>query len=423
MMTMAACLMCLATTGCYDRQELEQQAFVTALGIDKAPEGMLDCTLRFALPQNPASGGGSGGSVTPLAGKSPVTYRARSVTEALLIANSSIERQVSLTHLSSVIFGKTLAEEGLKPVLQAMVRYREFRPTVFVAIAHGTARDVLAQQKPMLDKSANRLADGIALTGQRTGLVPVVYLVDLQRYISGEQTGGVLPLFSINKNVQSSGGSGQGGGESQSSGDSQNQDLDQIKDGANVFRPGAVPRTGGDPVEWMGAAVFRQDRLVDEIDGRESIELQFLKGTMRSTKMDVPDPLVKNKYVGLTVRKERAPIYHVKLTNPMVIRVDVPLEADVINIESGVDYSRPDLQSKLERQVEHQAEQQYDALLTRLYHEDQADVVPIEDRVRGQFATDQQLRAYPWTERFRTARIEVHVTVSIRRYGVQLIPL
>ena len=257
------CALCTCVTGCYDRQELEQQAFVTALGIDKAPGNMIDFTLRFALPQNPAGGGGAGSSAdTPLAGKAPVTYRAHSVTEALLIANSSVERQVSLTHLTNIIFGKSLAQEGLKPTMQVLVRYREFRPTILVSVADGTAREVLANQKPMLDKTSGRLADGIALTSQRTGLVPVAYLQDLHRFVEGEHSGGVLPLFSVNQKVKDDPQGEQG-----------------VKDGQDVFQPGQVPRAGGDPVEWLGAAVFHHDQLVGVLNGRESIQLQFLRGS------------------------------------------------------------------------------------------------------------------------------------------------
>jgi spore germination protein KC len=401
------CAICACVTGCYDRQELEQQAFVTALGIDKAPGGMIDFTLRFALPQNPAGGGGGGSSAdTPLAGKAPVTYRAHSVTEALLIANSSVERQVSLTHLSNIIFGKSLAQEGLKPTMQALVRYREFRPTILVAVADGTAREVIANQKPMLDKTAGRLADGIALTSQKTGLIPVVYLQDLGRFVEGDPSGGVLPVFSINQKVKDDPKGEQG-----------------VKDGQDVFQPGAVPRAGGDPVEWLGAAVFRKDQLVGILNGRESIQLQFLKGILRNTKIDFNDPLAPGKHIGLSIRKERAPRYAVHFSNPMVIDVDVPLEADLLNIESGVDYTRPENRTKLEQNIQATAEKECTALLTKLYHDFDADVIPISAHVRGDFATDQQFTSYPWEERFHTADVRVHVSLRIRRFGVQLTPL
>ncbi|GMA61853.1 hypothetical protein [Alicyclobacillus fastidiosus] len=60
-----------AMTGCYDRQELEQQAFVSVLGVDKAPDGLIDCTFRIALPVNPTGGGG---------GNRPSRWLARSLS-------------------------------------------------------------------------------------------------------------------------------------------------------------------------------------------------------------------------------------------------------------------------------------------------------------------------------------------------------
>src|SRR5579875_3550102 len=93
-----------ATTGCFDRQELEQQAFVVKLGLDAAPGGLIDCTFRLAMPVNPAAGGKKGGK-EPLAGAVPVTFRAHSINEAMLLANSSIERTISFSHLTNIVFG------------------------------------------------------------------------------------------------------------------------------------------------------------------------------------------------------------------------------------------------------------------------------------------------------------------------------
>ncbi len=396
------------TTGCYDRQELESQAFVTALGIDEAPNGMVDCTFRFALPQNPSGGsGGSSSADTPLAGKQPITYRAHSLTEALLIANSSVERQVNLTHLSHIVFGRKLVEQGLEPVMQAMVRFREFRPTIFVGVADGTAKEVLAAEKPMLDKNASRMFESVALNGERTGLIPVVYLQDLSRIVESHGAGGVLPLFSVNHNVE----------------EDPKGKAEVTGTGGDVFSPGKVPRSGGDPVEWMGAIVLRGDRAVGELSGRESIELKFLQGRLRDTELDFKDPIHPGRYVGLSIRKERAPNYAINLANPMQVRVKVPLEADLLNVESGADYSVPENRKKLEKALQEEMSQEFTTLLTRLFHDDGADVIPIANHARNQFATHQQFIQYPWAERLRTADVHVDVELRIRRFGVQMIPL
>jgi spore germination protein KC len=398
----------MALTGCYDRQELESQAFVTALGIDSAPNGMVDCTFRFALPQTPSGGGsGSSSSDTPLAGKQPITYRAHSLTEALLIANSSVERQVNLTHMSHIVFGRQLAEQGLEPVMQAMVRFREFRPTIFVGVADGKAKEVLAAEKPMLDKSASRLFESVALTGERTGLIPVVYLQDLSRIVESHGAGGVLPLFSVNRSVEED-PKGEGG---------------VTGTGGDVFTPGKVPRAGGDPVEWMGAVVLRGDRVVGELSGRDTIELDFLQGRLRDTKLDFKDPLNPGQYVGLSIRRERPPNFAIRLENPLQVRVNVPLEADLLNVESGVDYSVPDNRRKLETALEQEMAKELTNLLTRLLHDEGADVIPVANHARAQFATHQQFLQYPWAAQLRTADIRVDVELRIRRFGVQMVPL
>lgn len=394
------------TTGCFDRQELEQQAFVTALGLDEAPDGMIDCTFRFAIPQNPSGGGGASSADTPLAAKAPVTYRAHSVTEAILIANSSVERKVTLTHLSNVLFGKTLAEKGLEPVMQSMVRYREFRPTILIGIANGKAREVMSAQKPMLDKTTSRMSESIALTAERTGLIPVVYLQDLRRITQNRQASGILPLFSLNQVVKDDPKGEQGVGTDQS-----------------VFEPGKEPRAGGDPVEWMGSVIFRGDKAVGILNGRQTQEVQFLKGELRSAKVDFTDPSKKSASVGLSVRRERVPHYTVQLTNPMRIDVEVPLEGDLLNVESGKDYSLPNNRTELEQDLDQRISKEYTQVLETLFHKYEADVIPVANHVRRKFLTDQAYRAFPWQQRLKTAEVHVRVQLHIRRFGVQMEPL
>jgi spore germination protein KC len=392
------------TSGCYDRQELESQAFVTTIGVDKAPDGQIDCTMRLALPKNPSSGGGGGGGGQPLAGSGPVTYRGRSVTEAMLLANSNIERQVSMSHLTMIFFGEDLAKQGLKDQLQPLVRFRDFRRTTLVALAKGKAQEVMKEEKPMIDQSAGRLSDSIAEVGTRTGLFPTVHLHDFLSALETHHESPLLPVFAVNEAVQKDPKGEKG-----------------IQSEAADYQPGQASRSGGNPVEWMGAAVFRKDKLVGYLNGRESIYLRMLKGTLRTVKLDFPDENAKNATVSVFVRKEHNPQYVVSLSNPVKIQVNVPLDADLIS--SRLDYRTAPMRQKLEQQLKGRLSQELKGLLENLLHEKGADVIPISESIRRKFRTDAEFANYPWETMMKTADIDVNVDLRIRRFGVQMVPI
>lgn len=404
-MTFLSVLACTSfATGCYDRQELEEQAFVTALGIDKAPNGLIDCTFRIALPHNPNAGGGKSGKA-PLAGEGPITFRTHTITEALLLANSSIERTMSLTHLGLVIFSEDMAKGGLSAQTQAMVRYREFRPTVLIGLCKGSAKEIIAQDSPVLELSPSRLPDSIAQVGQRTGLIPVVYLHTFASALETKHSSVVLPIFALNQNVKD---------DPKGKTDIEEKKVD--------FVAGQVSRSGGNPVEWMGAAIFMQDKILGEISGKDMIHLRMLQGHLKRTKLDFKDPS-HSGYISVSVRRERNPVFSIHLANPVHVSVDVPLDAEILMIQSGTDYTNPTERRKLEDYMDKQLSGELTSFLQHTLQEQGADVIPLSDYVRRKFATHAAFSAYPWEQQMKQGKIAVNVDLHIRRFGVQLTPM
>ncbi|EJY55782.1 germination protein, Ger(x)C family [Alicyclobacillus hesperidum URH17-3-68] len=387
--------------GCYDRQELEQQAFVSVLGVDAAPGNLIDCTFRIAQPINP-SGGGSKGGMEPLAGKEPVTVRARSISEAMVIAGGSIERTVTFSHLSLIVFGSDLAKKGIQPYIEPLTRYREFRRTVPVSVAVGQAKDVIDAFQPMLDTAITRIADGVALVSQRTGVAPVCRIQNLIDGMENPHEDAIAPLYSLNQYVKGS----------------------SLPDKPGLsYEAGTVERLGGNPVDWMGAAVFRGDKLVDTLTGEDCIYLRLLQGGVHHATLNLSDPEDPSRDIGLELHKERPAEYRVSLTNPVKITASVPMDVDVINISSSRNYVDPTARAHLEKELDQQVSTRMQSLLKRLLVADQTDVVPVSKAIRGQFSTYQQFAAFPWEERLQNARINVRADIHVRRFGVQTEPV
>ncbi|KPV45307.1 Ger(x)C family spore germination protein [Alicyclobacillus ferrooxydans] len=394
----------LLLSGCYDRKELEQQAFVTVLGIDKGPSGTIDCTFELATPQSP--GGGGPASTSTQSGKR-VAVRAHSIAEALTVANASVERTLSFTHLTLIMFGQALAQDDLAGLTQSLIRFREFRGTILLAVTKGTAQGTMTAFEPVLEQSPSRAAESIALVGQQIGIIPLTYLHDFTRQLSTQHTGMVVPLYAVNDNAK------------------QDPSGEQpIPETAHPqLNAGSLPRTGGNPVEWSGAAVFRGAKMVDTLNGEQMRDVLLLQGKIKRTLITFHDPVDKQAYIGMSVHAEEAPIYQVRLTKPVQIQVQVPLEADIQNTQSGVDYTNPSMRARLEKDVDQQLNSEFSAVLKQLLTKDDADVIPVSNRIRSKFATHQAFAAYPWEQQLTNAQISVSTDLHIRRFGIQTSPI
>lgn len=408
-LTMVVC------TGCYDRIELEGIAFVVSLAIDKGLDDTIDVTARIAVPSAKAdSSGGDSGSL--VAGAKAITVRAHTIPGALSFLNTTVERRISLLHLSNLVIGEELAkDEHFIEYLRPLNRSREFRRTVNVFVTRGSARETFEQNKPVLEKSASRLTESLANVGKHTGLTPHVIFHEFITSMEAPIQDAILPTLAVNEKVKKASSNGRG---SESEGESgmEETELSTV--------PGEVVRLGGNPMEFVGTGVFRDAKLVTILDGIETRMLLTLRGELLRTQMDFPDPHHKDQHVSVEIKHARAPRVEVDLSQkPVRVHVNESLEGDLIGVQSEVDYTEVKNLNLLERKIAERLSHYQKELIERMYHEYQADPFNIFKRTRSQFATSDDLQRFPFRKALKTAKVDVTVSMNIRRTGVQSAPI
>ncbi|MCG0238055.1 MAG: Ger(x)C family spore germination protein [Firmicutes bacterium] len=439
-------LLALSQGGCWDRRELEEMAFVLALGLDQDPEGGgLRMTAMVAIPNKMAGGGQDGGGEedTVLV----TTARAATVPEGLNLMDTYLDRRISLEHTKVMVLGRSLAEEeGLWPLMDFLGRFRSVRRTVPVMVAETTGEEVLAEIQPVLERDPHRYLEFLPFTTRDTGLSPQgAHLHELLTFTENpgiepvshwvalrKQPGGMNTEGAGKEGARPDGGGKQGGGEGNegsedggSAGGGPGQGSPPLPGPAEPrgWEPGALPRRGGPNLEMVGAAVFRDGRMVGTMSGEEVRSLNLLRGRFRRAFLSVPDPLAPGQQVALEIRAGQAPRYRVSLAGGRpAISGRVPVEVEVQGIPSGVDYSRPEHQGALARAVQAELEAGIRKLIRRAQEEWQSDVIGLGLRVAPLFPTYDRWGAYGWDQRFPEAAIDIRVDVNLRRFGMQLQP-
>lgn len=122
---LALILLALLLAGCWDRVELEDQAYIVQLGLDRGQPGQLLVTAQIALVQS--AGPGILGPVKPpepsgAAGCHAMATVAGTVTQALYLLNAGMSRRLDFRHLRNVVIGEGLAREGVEPVIMELSR-------------------------------------------------------------------------------------------------------------------------------------------------------------------------------------------------------------------------------------------------------------------------------------------------------------
>lgn len=142
-LSVSICLgLLLLLTGCWDRREINDVAFVLAGGADKEGDN-IRISVLIPLTGNMGSMGGGGGS----GGQKPFTVKTelgKTVSEAVSKLQNRLPRHLFFGHRRVIIIGEELARtEGIETILDAITRTPEKRLSTFIAISEGKAHDLL----------------------------------------------------------------------------------------------------------------------------------------------------------------------------------------------------------------------------------------------------------------------------------------
>ncbi|WP_244444795.1 Ger(x)C family spore germination protein [Paenibacillus camerounensis] len=152
-------LLPMLLSGCWERRELNELAFVLALGIDKAESGF-KITMQVVIPSAISSqnGGAAGGGV-PVASYS---FTAPTIYESLRQFNMTVSRSAYMGHIRVLVIGESLAREGVSPMLDVLKRSREPRMDFYVMVAKGgTAEEALNVLSALDRLPANKLYNAL----------------------------------------------------------------------------------------------------------------------------------------------------------------------------------------------------------------------------------------------------------------------
>lgn len=399
----AAVLLIIAMllSGCWDRREIEDQAYVILLGIDRAPENELFVTALVAeVPK--LSIGAMPSSVTPpdtMLAATVLTARAATLTQAVHVMNGGMTRGLALRHMRGVVVGESLAREGLEPVLMELHRHPLARANILLAQARGRAHEVITGLRPVSEVNPARMAEGFLLQAKSLHLAPPVRLHSFLTRLAAVGGDPYLPIVAVNPAVHDL-----------------LSPLEQV--GRDSSLPGEMPRGGGNPVEMIGTAIFRRDKLMGFLNVDQTQMLLAMKGAMGKAYMTFPDPDKPGEPVTMRFHQENFPEVQATLRGSApAVNIDVKFEGELLAAPGGTNYADPENRRRLERAAGDFAKGRMQEVVGKLL-EWQADPIGLGQRYRGRFSSWEDWAEYDWHGKLAEMQLSVETTMRVRRYGL-----
>ena len=301
----------------YKTLNIENLAFVVALGIDTSDSKEIKVTFQFVNP--PSTSEGSNQEVKILED----SVDTNSIPNAINIMNSYLARKIDLSHCRNIIFSEDIAKNGISNYIYTLMNDVQVRPTSNIIVTTCTAYDYIKNSIPSLETSITRYYDIFPNSSHYTG------------YVSNASIGNFYNALVCNSCEPYT---ILGGLSSQTSTGSQSN----VSSDSNIIA-GSSSISGTRATENIGMAAFKHDKLIGELDAIETVCFHVLKNNINSFLVSVPNPNDKTNNIDLLITPKKSTKIKVDIVNGSpYIKIDASFNAKIYSMDENSSYLNQD---------------------------------------------------------------------------------
>lgn len=420
-------------TGCFEKREVEDLAYVIAIGLDKGQNENISVSFQIAVPIKIAGEGSAG------AGKestSLITLEADSIYNAVSRADTMISKEITLSHNKIIVFSEELAKEGITDYLESLVTNRELRPKTSIIVHKGKAEDFLANLEPVLETNPARYYELVLDSSEYTG-----YATDnsLFHFYLASRDEFSSPFAMLTESMQDENSSNQthsqteSQSESQTNGQAESQKNSQQneKENPNLKTSSHEPthnentptaennaQSQGEDTSTennfpktaniAGIAIFKSGKLVGEIRDEQIISHLMLQSNLKKVNIDVKDIKDSKKTSVIKIVQQGSPNIKVKIqNNKPLIDIIIKLNCQLLTSGSTINYNEKANQEKLEQNIQEKLKKDMSDYLNTITKNFQADPIGFGKYCRVNVSTLEELSRIKWDEIFPSSIFNV----------------
>lgn len=382
-----SCLV-LVLSGCWSRHELNELAIVVGIGIDKEGEDY-KVSVQVVNPGQVSTRYGMSNILKPV-----VTYAntGQTVPEAIRKISLLSSKRLYFSHLRMVVFGETLARQGIHRSIDYISRNPEMRNDFFLVVAKkSTPEEILSTFSSMDPIPANNIymklsnSDNLwAATGQ----------ISLDRLLMDLMTTGKNPTMTA---IKIAGNKGMG--------------FRQMNN--NSIKPAAV-------LEYEGMAAFKGERMVGWLDEDQTKALNYLQDSVRQTLGVVQCP--DGGYASLDITHSKTTIKVGREGQLPVIDATVRLQQDVSDVECQLDMNKVETIDIFRKAGEEKVVELLEKGVEYAQKKLRSDIFGFGQEVHRQQPAMWH-RIKDWNTVFPDVKVHIHSIVEMRKIGSTAQPI
>lgn len=372
----------------YKALNIENLAFVVALGIDTSDSKKIKVTFQFVNPPSTSEGSNQEAEIFE------DTVDTNSIPNAINIMNSYLARKIDLSHCRNIVFSEDIAKNGISEHIYTLMNDVQVRPTSNIIITNCTANEYIKNSIPSLETSITRYYDIFPSSGKYTGYVSDATIGDFYNSLLCNACDPHTIL---------------GGVSSTSSTNSQST----VSTDSNI-KSGSSPISGMRSAESIGIVAFKHDKLAGELDAIETICFHILKNNINSFIITVPSPKDNTLKIDLLVTPKGTCKTKVNIVNGSpYVKINGSFNAKIYSMDEKDNYLEPGILTTLSNTCNTYLE---NILLNYLYKtsvEFKSDISGIGKYALSNFYTTDEFKDYNWVDNYMNSTFKVTIDTTI----------
>lgn len=390
-------------TGCYSKKELDNLAYVIAIGADVGSGDELNITYQIAVPLKISSESGKTGEENYITH----TVRANSLYTGNSKVNSLTSKEINLSHVKLIVYSEELAKQDLSGHINSLISNVSIRPKTTVALCKGTAQEFLEKITPNLEASPARYYELLFESQKYTDDTIASELLDF--YSNASALDQATTLIVLSNQKENDDKSSKTKNEENMQEDNKNLDLSSKKsEDSEDSNDNNKSET-----KFLGIATFNGGKMVGIIPEELVASHLILTSSLKEGNITVDDVEEKNKLVSIKLSQEKACKFNVNIEkNVPQITITINILAKLQSSNSTTDYLNKKNKNLLKEKIETKLEKQLTEYIQKT-QELNSDISGIGKHVKKEYLTWKEFEKSNWNNNYQNAKIKLDVNVDL----------
>ncbi|MBI0581178.1 Ger(x)C family spore germination protein [Neobacillus cucumis] len=366
----------LFLTACWDREEVNDLALVTAAGIDKKANNKIELTVLVFIPKG--GGGQQSMEISSSGNSSNVLVRSAegtTIADAMSKLQEKLPRTIFWGHSEVFIFNEALAKDGIRDHIDFIMRHPQLRERGQIFVSKQKAKDILELMPPLerdLSEVLNQLVQhevGMNVTTKK-----------LAQMLIGDSGDCALPWIKILPPEK---------------GKKQEQTIAYI----------------------TGTAIFKKDKMVGVIDSSVTRGVLWLRDEIRLAIVTIKPPHTEG-YISVNLTQASSKLLPKIEDGKWKITLQSESNSDIVQNTTKLDVSNPEVGKMIEKQVNKAIESRIRLALKLVQKDMKADVFGFSEAFHRKYPDRWNKEENHWDEIFPNVEVLIKTKSKIRRQGM-----